>query len=73
MKYIFGASGHAKVVLEVINSVNDELVLGVFDDNKHIESFLGIPFLGKYKNKKSLPLEAKMVVSIGDNKIRKKL
>ena len=44
MKYLFGASGHAKVVVDVINSTNNKII-GVFDDNKQLARFQYIPFL----------------------------
>ncbi len=38
---IYGASGHAKVILDIIASLKDVEVGYVFDDNEHIKSLLG--------------------------------
>lgn len=70
--YLFGASGHAKVIVDIIESVfNFEKVLGVFDDNhgKQISS-LNIPFLGKY-NPQFVDHSIPILISIGDNQSRK--
>lgn len=71
MKYLFGASGHAKVVVDVINSRLKENVLGIFDDDETKKQFLNIPFLGLYSSYKKFPKTAKFLICIGNNKIRK--
>ncbi|TWO33975.1 acetyltransferase [Seonamhaeicola sediminis] len=70
MKYLFGASGHAKVVLDVINSNNDTLG-GIFDDDTNKNSFLDIPYLGQYEKHNEFSNDSKFLVSIGDNSLRK--
>jgi sugar O-acyltransferase (sialic acid O-acetyltransferase NeuD family) len=62
-KCLYGAGGHAKVVLDILKS-NDITVLDVFDDNHDIQSFMGIPVSHQ---KVCSPL----IISIGNNQIRK--
>lgn len=69
---IIGASGHGKVVADIVNKRGDQ-VLGFLDDNPELsKAFIGLPVLGrvedyeKYKN-------ALFVVAIGDANIREKI
>ena len=62
--YLFGAGGHAKVILDILRSDNiivDEL----FDDDITILDFMGIPVSQKPKSP--------MIISIGNNLTRKKI
>ena len=61
--YLYGAGGHAKVILDILKSSNI-IVSGVFDDNPAIESLMGIPVSHE---KTGFPL----IVSVGNNRIRK--
>lgn len=67
--YLYGGSGHAKVILEVLELLNIP-VEGLFDDNPNIASVL------EYKvTQLSNLLVAKQkefLISIGNNKKRKK-
>ena len=72
MKYLFGASGHAKVVVDVINSTNNKII-GVFDDNQQLEHFQDIPFLGKLKKGDKILKNGELIIAIGNNKIRKQI
>lgn len=62
--YLFGASGHGKVIKEILkaNGVN---VQAFVDDNPNVEESSGCPVLHDAKGL------SPMIVSIGDNKIRK--
>lgn len=69
---IIGASGHGKVVADIIIKSGDTVV-GFLDDNPDLgETFLGFPVLGKiekfqdYKN-------SKFVIAIGNADIREKI
>jgi sugar O-acyltransferase (sialic acid O-acetyltransferase NeuD family) len=67
---LYGASGHAKVICSILESINIH-VEGIFDDNKK-QSFLNrYSIIGPYdkKYKSNLPI----LISIGDNLIRKKI
>ncbi len=64
---IYGASGHAKVVIDIIKS-NDDSVIEVIDDNASIISIMGhtvnIPEDKNYKE---------VIVAIGNNLIRRRI
>ena len=72
MKYLFGASGHAKVVVDVINSTNNKII-GVFDDNKQLASFQDIPFLGKLEKDNKVLKKGELIIAVGNNEIRKQI
>ena len=42
--YLFGASGHAKVILDILEQLGEKID-GVMDDNKSLEDFMGAPFM----------------------------
>ncbi len=66
---LYGGSGHAKVILDCI-AANQHQIIGYFDDNPDRRDLGKIPFLGEYH----LELHnSPMIVSIGDNEIRKKI
>ncbi len=67
---LFGAGGHAKVLIEALESAGQE-VTGIFDDNPNLKDLLGIPILGKY-SKESF-VDTPLVIAVGNNKIRKKI
>jgi acetyltransferase EpsM len=39
---LFGASGHAKVIIDILES-QEVMIEGIFDDNQDIESLLSFP------------------------------
>lgn len=61
---LYGASGHAKVITDIIRSVGDDVDL-LYDDNDRIKSLCSIPVV--------LPsrVEGPLIISIGNNRIRK--
>ena len=61
--YLYGAGGHAKVILDILKS-NGINVSEIFDDNPAIESFMGIPV-------SHAGIRSPLIISIGDNRIRK--
>jgi acetyltransferase EpsM len=65
--YLYGASGHAKVIIEILER-SGSTVKGLFDDNAHIKSLLGYPV----KPYESEILDC-LIVSIGNNTVRKKI
>lgn len=74
MKKIFliGMGGHAKVVKDIIELNNEFEVIGYLDDKFHEKSVSdGIIYdnLNSYRNYK----ENYFVITIGNNKIRKKI
>lgn len=64
--YIYGASGHGKVVLDAARNAGVS-VTGFVDDNPTLTVFQGLPVL------KKLPAMSSFVIAIGDNAIRKNI
>jgi sugar O-acyltransferase (sialic acid O-acetyltransferase NeuD family) len=64
--YLYGASGHAKVIIDILKSQGKKL-LGLIDDNLSINELLGYPVYHEVDNLSPL------IISIGDNKTRKKI
>ncbi|NLO70867.1 MAG: acetyltransferase [Porphyromonadaceae bacterium] len=64
--YLYGASGHAKVIIDILEA-QGKVISGLIDDNPKVKELLGYPVFHE-KSKKS-PL----IISIGDNKIRRKV
>jgi sugar O-acyltransferase (sialic acid O-acetyltransferase NeuD family) len=64
--YLYGASGHAKVIIDILKSQGKD-ILGLIDDNPSINELLG------YKVYHNLGNLSPLIISIGDNKTRKKI
>ncbi|MGV6845134.1 MAG: acetyltransferase [Lutibacter sp.] len=69
--YLYGASGHAKVIIDIIKSSSNLKIDGIFDDNENLKQLLGIP-VRKIQNLTHLKNKS-FIISIGDNLIRKKI
>jgi sugar O-acyltransferase (sialic acid O-acetyltransferase NeuD family) len=67
---LVGASGHARVVMSVIEAQGHRVV-GIFDKNTSILSLDGVTNEGDYNA--DMHQGAKAIVAIGDNKIRKRI
>jgi sugar O-acyltransferase (sialic acid O-acetyltransferase NeuD family) len=67
---LYGASGHGKVVIDCLES---QLIGidGIFDDDVNKVGLLNYQILGKYTTAKFS--NEKLIISIGDNQIRKKV
>lgn len=65
--YLFGASGHAKVIIDILRK-SDVQIDGLFDDNSKLKELYGYKVIGKYESQQ---LEKSLIISIGDNKTRK--
>lgn len=67
---LYGASGHGKVIIDILNSSGVK-IKSVLDDNPKSESILGVPVI------KTIDFDmsslGKTIISIGNNKVRKKL
>lgn len=68
--YLYGASGHCKVVVDILKS-NGESIEAILDDNPKTESLFGIPVFHT-SDCKDLK-DKKVLIAIGDNSIRKKI
>ena len=66
---IYGASGHAKVIIDIAESSNIS-VEQIFDDNINIDSIYNKTVIHSL-NKKLL--ESETIIAIGNNKIRKRV
>lgn len=66
----YGASGHAKVVIEAWLA-SGGTVTAICDDNESIKSLLGYPVSGKYDPSRFPKTD--VIISIGSNQIRQKL
>lgn len=68
---IFGASGHAKVIIDILRLCGGVLIAGLLDDFKPIGfECAGIPVLGALNDFPALAaehLDTAMIVAIGDN------
>lgn len=70
MTYLYGASGHAKVIIEILELMGVQ-VAGLFDDNAAVEELLGYNvtrFQHDFDRENN-----DLIISIGNNSIRKKL
>lgn len=62
--FLYGASGHAKVIIDILDSIGVE-VRGLIDDNLNIDNLLGYPVFHDAAGLSPL------IVCIGENEIRK--
>jgi acetyltransferase EpsM len=69
--YLYGASGHGKVVAEILEK-NGACISGMFDDNPAVTRLLDYPVLGAFTPDR-FPADAHMVVTIGNNRIRQRI
>ena len=68
--YLYGASGHARVIIEILEK-NGVKIHGLFDDNFAIKNLLDYPVLGPPGADNSV--EEEVIVSIGTNAIRREI
>lgn len=68
--YLYGASGHCKVVVDILKS-NNETIIAILDDYPKDTSLYDIPII-KSANIKDYSGK-KFVVAIGDNSIRRQI
>lgn len=67
---LYGASGHAKVIISCLRAQNVE-INAIFDDDLSKNELWEIPVVGKYNAQQSPSLP--LIISIGYNAIRKKV
>jgi len=70
MVYLYGASGHAKVVIEILE-LRKAIISGLIDNNPGIKTLLDYPVYSAIKEPSHDNIE--ILISIGDNVTRKKL
>ena len=66
--FLYGASGHAKVILDILEDQGIP-VDGLFDDNPTIHELNGIEVFSN----NAASLKAPLIISIGDNELRAKI
>ena len=66
---IYGASGHAKVIIDLIHSRMEEIHF-IIDDNKAITGIYEYPVVHELSNE---VLRKKTIIAVGNNRTRKKI
>jgi len=69
--YLYGASGHGKVVAEILEK-NNSSIPAVFDDNPASTRLLDYPVPGPFAPD-NFPGDAQLIITIGNNSTRKKI
>lgn len=69
--YLYGASGHCKVILDNLRQ-GGVSVRGIFDDASKKVSLKGVSILGPFNNE-SWNSEHRIVIAIGNNRIRRRI
>lgn len=67
---LYGASGHAKVIIDILSKRGDNIEL-VFDDNPNVKELLSYSVSAKYDIEQFHASD--LIISIGNNVIRKKI
>ena len=68
--YLFGASGHAKVIIDSLKA-SGKKISALFDDNPEVKELLGYNVFGPFD---SIRLgDEELIISVGLNHIRKKI
>jgi sugar O-acyltransferase (sialic acid O-acetyltransferase NeuD family) len=74
--YLIGASGHAKVVVDLIEKTGAWEIRGILDDNPELAGtdFLDYPVLGSREYLVQLDIDRDaLFIAIGDNRIRRRI
>ena len=67
---LYGASGHSKVIIDIVESRAEQTIDFIIDDNKDIKEVFGYKVEHKFRNGlKNEPL----VIAVGNNQVRKKI
>lgn len=67
--FLYGASGHAKVICEILEAQH-RIPTGLIDDNPHISSLLEYPVFNTLQQAEATA-DDQFIISIGNNHIRK--
>ncbi|WP_256003258.1 acetyltransferase [Pedobacter deserti] len=71
MVYIIGAGGHAKVIIDTLETLNEDIG-GIYDEQTDSCLFRGYPVRGKFSDFLALN-SGHYILAIGSNLVRKKL
>ena len=69
--HIIGASGHAKVIVDIIQE-SGLSIEGIWDENPDIKNFVGYAIAGNFADFKSINTN-EVIIAIGNNSIRKRI
>jgi acetyltransferase EpsM len=69
---LYGASGHAKVILDIISTVKDVEVAYIFDDDDSIDQLLGQKVFSPSVHQDKLN-QYPIIISVGSNPVREQL
>lgn len=69
--YLFGASGHAKVIIEILEATGVK-VLGLFDDDSSIKSLMNLTVYNPVLHK-SIMCNDDFIISVGNNITRRNI
>jgi sugar O-acyltransferase (sialic acid O-acetyltransferase NeuD family) len=71
---VYGASGHAKVIIDIIEKEGRYKIMGIIDDNPEItgKKLLGYEIIGGFE-KLEENKDCRVIIGIGDNITRKKI
>ena len=64
--FLFGASGHAKVIADILEQMGEK-VEGIIDDNKELKEFMGVPVIHHIVEM------SPMIICIGMNDARRRI
>lgn len=67
---VYGASGHGKVVVDILKKSNST-INAIIDDSPKSANLLGVPI--QVADGFDYPADAKVILAIGNNKVRKRL
>lgn len=72
---VYGAGGHGKVIIDLLEQIANHEVIGVLDDEPKLTgtTFLGYPVLGGMAWLEERHPDVGLVIAIGDNAIRRRL
>jgi sugar O-acyltransferase (sialic acid O-acetyltransferase NeuD family) len=69
--YLYGASGHCKVIIDIITTTGESKIKGILDDNPKSDFIFNIPV---FNTKDFETFDDKpLIITIGDNSIRKNI
>ena len=67
---IYGASGHGKVIIDIVNSMNGQAIDFIIDDDPSIINIKGLNVLHSLTDEMT---GKELIVAVGNNRIRKKI
>jgi acetyltransferase EpsM len=68
--YLFGGSGHCKVIIDIIQKSNLDVIEGIIDDNPNTDRIFDIPLIKTPSS--DFFYDKYVIISIGNNKIRQR-